>query len=144
MASPVCYLPAIRPPSDRPSDPIGVTPTASDGSGDLILEALEWGEAGGLHLLALVTSVAGLVRASPADRATIGMGIVTEVLLGGLMIAGDVDVEFHQWDGTPADWIARIHSTLASVDPSALYPGFGGWLANTAAGRDVLEARRPR
>lgn len=82
--------------------------------------------------------------ADPAQRRTLTIGLIAELLVEGLMIAGDVDEHGHQpWPHSMGDAIERITRTWLTEWPEDIpTPGAIVWLANTEAGnlmgREVL------
>ena len=65
----------------------------------------------------------------------LSLGLIAEVLVGGLMVAGDVvDGSHHAWDMTPADSLRRVAEEWIALGQDQLYPGQIVWLCNTAEG----------
>jgi hypothetical protein len=81
---------------------------------------------------------AGLATSDVLRAAAIGL--ISQVLISGLMVAGDVnELGFQQWPGTPAEAIVRI---VESWDPAEPFPtpGSVAWLSNTPKGEQLGQA----
>lgn len=78
----------------------------------------------------------------PENRRTMAIGLITEVLVQGLMIPGDVDEQgHHPWPHSPGDAIERIaREWIIDWKYECPTPGAIVWLANSAVGDEV--ARR--
>ena len=78
---------------------------------------------------------------APSDRRTVAIGLVAEVLIGGLMEAGNVSDEgFTAWTCSPIDAVARVaREWLSRADPLVM-PGEIVWLSNTTRGTELGEA----
>lgn len=83
-------------------------------------------------------------RSGLTDSAMIrqlSIGVIAEVLVAGLMVAGDViDGKHHTWNSTPADSLRRITAEWTAVGEVQLYPGQIVWLCNTAEGNERGQA----
>jgi hypothetical protein len=77
---------------------------------------------------------------APSDRRTVAIGLVAEVLIGGLMKAGTVSEDgFIAWACSPADAVSRVaREWLSRADPLVM-PGEIVWLKNTARGTELGE-----
>lgn len=88
------------------------------------------------------TSLAGITDS--IQRRTLAIGLIAELLVEGLMLAGDVDEHgHHPWPHSVGDAIERITRTWLTEWPDEIpTPGAIAWLANTEAGnragREVL------
>jgi hypothetical protein len=76
----------------------------------------------------------------------LALGLMTEVLCGGLMVAGDADeLGFHAWEVSPAQAICQVME-LWDPDELSPTPGAVAWFSNTsrgeALGRAVLDRER--
>ena len=82
--------------------------------------------------------------ADPFTLRALAVGLISEVLIRGLMIAGDIgDRGFQPWPGAPADSIARVCTSWLTRTGPRVSIGEVGWLSNTPdgeyLGRLVLE-----
>ncbi|MEU7474588.1 hypothetical protein AB0A63_01305 [Lentzea sp. NPDC042327] len=67
------------------------------------------------------------------DFKPIAVAVVEYVVLGGLMVAGDLGgTGFEAWPGTPADHVRTVVERYEAYDWNP--QGMAGWLANTEAG----------
>lgn len=94
----------------------------ANGIDDWVDDGLIWG------------NIAGRVVLSVDDRLPIAIGLVTTVLLKGLMVAGDVMGGFQPWAMSPAEATATIAERWLALDDPAVRPGDIFWLCNTPAG----------
>jgi hypothetical protein len=80
----------------------------------------------------------GMATAEGVRAAAIGL--IAQVLVDGLMVAGDVDeLGFHQWPGPTADAIVRIVQCWDPAEPFPT-PGSVAWFECTARGKQLGEA----
>lgn len=82
------------------------------------------------------TRLAGLVE--PEQRRTLALGLIAELLVEGLMVAGDVDeTGHHPWQCSPGEAIERItREWLTEWGAETPTPGAIVWLAITETGRE--------
>lgn len=83
----------------------------------------------------------------PAVLRALAIGLITEVLVQGLMIPGDVRDSFQPWDAPTGDAIVRItRDWLTRADP-VIGVGEIVWLNNSDAGEtlglEVIRCRAP-
>lgn len=107
---------------------------------DVLVGGLDdWADAGWVYQS---TSLAGITDS--IQRRTLAIGLIAELLVEGLMLAGDVDEHgHHPWPHSVGDAIERITRTWLTEWPDEIpTPGAIAWLANTEAGnragREVL------
>jgi hypothetical protein len=75
------------------------------------------------------------------DRRAVAIGLVAEVLIGGLMEAGTVSKDgFTAWACSPADAVARVAREWLSRAHPLVMPGEIVWLNTTPRGRELGEA----
>jgi hypothetical protein len=89
-----------------------------------------------------IAARSGLPDAS--QRRHLAIGLIAEVLVKGLMVAGSTPPGgFVPWDITPADQLERIAREWLAKADTDLWIGEIGWLRNTelgnAIGRRVLD-----
>jgi hypothetical protein len=91
----------------------------------------DWADAGCIYGS---TSLSGLT--DPLQRRALTIGLIAELLIENLMIAGDVDEQgHHPWPHSPGEAIEQITRTsLAEWPDTTPTPGAIVWLANTEAG----------
>lgn len=71
----------------------------------------------------------------PHDRRTVALGLLAEVLLGGLMEAGSVtDDGFAAWTCSPAESVERAAELWLSRSDPLVMPGEILWLSTTQSG----------
>jgi hypothetical protein len=105
---------------------------------DVLVGGLDdWADAGWVYQS---THLAGIT--DPLQRRTLSIGLIAELLVEELMIAGDVDERgHHPWPHSPGDAIAQITRTwLAEWPDNIPRPGAIVWLANTETGNRVGRA----
>jgi len=96
---------------------------------DLVYEALVWTLAGRAGVL------------DPSVRRDLSVGLIAELLVSGLMIAGEYDGADHRaWDVTTGEAIVRITEDWLQWGESVPTPGSIVWLALTPAGKVLGEA----
>lgn len=101
----------------------------------LIADLLVRGMDDWVHDAEVFGSVAARVATDQADRRAVAIGLITAVVLDGLMIPGDLrDGEFVDWPGTPAESAARIAQKWLGRSGAIVLPGEVCWLRNSAAG----------
>jgi hypothetical protein len=101
----------------------------ANGVDDLVYEALVWTVAGRTGAL------------EPAARRDLSIGLLAELLVSGLMVAGEYDGTDHRpWDLSTGDAIVRIAEDWLQWGESVPTPGSVVWLALTPAGRVLGEA----
>jgi len=86
------------------------------------------------------TRLAGITDSE--QRRGLAIGLIAELLVEGLMVAGDVDDQgHHPWPHPTGDAIERITREWLTEWPNDVpAPGAIVWLANTPAGNEI--ARR--
>lgn len=71
----------------------------------------------------------------PAAVRALAVGLIAEVLVGGLMVAGDVSESgFQAWEVTPGDAVARIATDWFSRPDPVIGVGEVVWLDITPSG----------
>lgn len=101
---------------------------------------------GGLEDWAYAAWVYGSTRLSGLDdpglRRTLALGLIAELLVEGLAIAGDVDEQgHHPWPCSPGEAVERItREWVTEWRDEVPTPGAIVWLANTEAGNHLAEA----
>lgn len=92
--------------------------------------------AGWVHQIAKRTGLQ-----TPADLRAVSLGLVAEVLVRGLMIAGEYDGDVHRpWECSTAAAIERVAESWIAWGDTPPTPGAIVWLALTPPGREVGEA----
>lgn len=87
-----------------------------------------------VHILD-VYGVARSGTSTPSTQSLLVEGLIARALLTELMVAGDVtDRGFEVWEGSPADWVARVVDAHSEKELSELMPGHVVWLCNTDEG----------
>lgn len=86
------------------------------------------------------TRLAGL--SDYASRRTLALGLIAELLVEGLMVAGDVDEQgHHPWPCSPGEAIERItREWLTEWGEELPTPGAVAWFANTPQGNEIAQA----
>ncbi|WP_415853985.1 hypothetical protein [Sinomonas sp. G460-2] len=89
--------------------------------------------------------VIDLVRRSgatdPETLRDLSMGLVSRLLLQGLIVAGDLDGQSHvPWPCSPLDSIGRIITAWAAKRDPFVMPGEVVWINTTPAGQRIGEA----
>ena len=107
---------------------------------DLLVGGLDdWAYAGWIYGSSRLAGIS-----NPEQRRTLTFGLIAEVLVEGLMVPGDVDVNgHHPWTCTAGEAIERItREWLSDWRDNVPPPGAIVWLDNTdagdAIGRSVL------
>lgn len=85
------------------------------------------------------TSLSGLQ--SQSLRRTLALGLIAELLVDGLVVAGDVDEQgHHPWPCSPGEAVERItREWMTEWSNDVPTPGAIVWLANTDEGDRVAE-----
>lgn len=90
---------------------------------------------------ALIGIARRLTVSDPEAQRLLAIGLVAQVLVQGLMVAGDLDAVGHQpWECSPGDAVARVAEEWLARSNTPLAPGEVVWLDNTEAGRLIGEA----
>lgn len=77
---------------------------------------------------------------SPAARRALSIGLIAEILIEGLMVAGEIsDSGFRQWDCSTADAIVRITEDRLEWGDEVPTPGAVFWLNLTKKGKRHAE-----
>ena len=93
-----------------------------------------------LHVADFVSIARRTGLTTPEAVRALALGLITELLVGGLMVAGDADqAGFHEWKVTPGDAIQRIVQSW-NEDDSVPAPGAVAWFRNTSNGAKIGEA----
>jgi len=96
----------------------------------------DWIYAGWVYQIASRTGVQ-----DPADLRAVSLGLIAELLVRGLVVAGEYDGDGHRsWDCSTATSIEQITESWIAWGDSPPTPGAIVWLALTPAGREVGEA----
>jgi hypothetical protein len=101
---------------------------------------------GGLDDWAYAAWVYGSTRLSglrdPGLRRTLTLGLIAELLVEGLAVAGDVDEQgHHPWPCSPGEAIERItREWITEWSDEVPTPGAIVWFVNTDEGNRVAEA----
>lgn len=110
---------------------------------DLLARGVDdWIQAAEIVDVVIRTGLNGLEHNDPVKLRTRALGLITEVVVAGLMVAGDVTerVGFEPWGVPPGDAVERIASEwLARSDPDVML-GEIVWLSNTPKGNAIGEA----
>jgi hypothetical protein len=77
-----------------------------------------------------------------ASRRTLALGLIAELLVEDLMVAGDVDEQgHHPWPCSPGEAVERIaRRWLTEWADELPTPGAIVWLANTPRGNEIAQA----
>ena len=75
----------------------------------------------------------------PGRRRTLALGVIAELLVGRLVVPGDVDDQgHHTWPCSPGEAVERItREWLTAWRDEIPTPGAIVWLANTARGDEI-------
>lgn len=105
---------------------------------DVLVGGLDdWVYAGWLHQTA--RDLSGLT--DRAQLRSLAIGVIAEVLVSGLMVAGEVSEDGHRpWDCSTEAALARIVEDWLAWGEEPPTPGAIVWLALTDAGRAIGEA----
>jgi hypothetical protein len=77
----------------------------------------------------------------PSQLRQLSIGIIADLLLGGLAIAGEYNgTEHRAWECSSGEAVARIAEDWLHWGDDAPTPGAIVWLDLTAAGREIGEA----
>ena len=96
----------------------------------------DWVYAGWVHQIARRSRVE-----DPSQLRALSVGLIAELLVGGLVVAGEYDGESHRpWDCSIGEAIVRVVEEWRSWGDTAPTPGAVVWLALTPAGREIGEA----
>jgi hypothetical protein len=105
---------------------------------EILVEGLDdWVYAAWVHSS---TRLSGL--SDPSLRRTLALGLIAELLVEGLVVAGDVDEQgHHPWPCSPGEAIERItREWLAEWSDQVPTPGAIAWFANTSDGDRIAES----
>lgn len=103
---------------------------------DLLANGVDdWVYAGWVYQIAKRTGLQ-----DPVDLRAISLGLIVEVLVRGLMVAGDYDGDGHSpWDCSTAAAVERVAESWIDWGESPPTPGAIVWLALTTTGREIGE-----
>ena len=86
----------------------------------------------------------GVVKRSgvsdPATLRDLAVGLMARLLLGGLIVVGDVGDTHVPWSGTPGEIIQRVVREWSVRDDPSVMPGELFWIDTTPAGQRLGEA----
>lgn len=106
--------------------------------GQHLIELIEKGKHDWIQTYEVVSVLVDRENTSDAILRLALMGLIAEMLISGLFVAGEIgDEGFSCWGGVVTDNIARAWTLVADTDVKEIGIGEGAWFNLTPSGEEV-------